>query len=244
MLTEPAHLQGAAQTAWGAAAAVYQSITFVAVLLIGANVLLLAGLYSATRVVGVGIVAASLLKFFSTSQLLVGGSLCAVAAGLRVRSDGGGGGLNADTTLLVLGGAVVTMSLLGLLAARWHSRCLLRLYEILAMLITLGLLAFVLGLTLLGVQGLANSAFLSQNWPYIRQIYPISKEDFLRILSNHITKLTVAGGLLLVVQSIVLIATCALRRALLPPRNESATTSERAGLIADDDSDDSDEQQV
>ena len=47
LLTEPGHKEGAARTAWGAAAAVYQSITFTALLLVVANVLLLAGLHFA-----------------------------------------------------------------------------------------------------------------------------------------------------------------------------------------------------
>ena len=135
LLTEPAHLGGAAQTAWGAASAVYQSITLVACLLIAANVLLLAGLYSATKVVGSGIVAAYLLNVVNLGQMIVGGGLCAVATGLHARSDGGGGGLQADAVLLVLGGGVLAMSLLGLLAARLYSRCLLRLYLWLATLV-------------------------------------------------------------------------------------------------------------
>ena len=250
LLTEPAHLGGAAQTAWGAASAVYQSITLVACLLIAANVLLLAGLYSATKVVGSGIVAAYLLNVVNLGQMIVGGGLCAVATGLHARSDGGGGGLQADAVLLVLGGGVLAMSLLGLLAARLYSRCLLRLYLWLATLVTLGLLAFVGGLTVIqytpqGMSMVTNSAFLAANWHYVRDVYPISKEDFLRLLLRHYTKLAIAGGLLLIVQLVVLVATCALRSALARPgRKESATTSERAGLMYDDDDDDDDEQMV
>ena len=91
---------------------------------------------------------------------------------------------------------------------------------------------------------LASSAFLSQNWQYVRQIYPISKEDFLRLLSRHYTKLSIAGGLLLAVQLVVLLATCLLRRALLAPRKEAGTIGERSGLMDDDDDDDDDEQMV
>jgi len=240
LLTEPAHLGGAAQTAWGAASAVYQSITLVAVLLLSANVLVLAGLYLATRVVGVGLVAASLLNVINGGQLLVGGGLCAVAAGLHARSDGGGGGLHVDAALLGLGGGVLAMSLLGLLAARLHSRCLLRLYGAVATFITLGLLAFVGGVNVFGVHALANSAFLSANWVYVRAVYPISKDDFLSLLSRHLTKLTIAAALLLAVQLVVVTATCALRRALLAPRKETATASERSGLMDDDDDDDDD----
>ena len=143
LLTEPAHLGGAAQTAWGAAAAVYKSITLVASLLLSANVLLLVGLYSASRVVGAGIVAASLLNVINLGQLLVGGGLCAVAAGLHARSEGGGGGLHADTILLALGGGVAGVSILGLLASRLHSGCLLRLYGLCALLGVTCLAAFV-----------------------------------------------------------------------------------------------------
>lgn len=250
LLTEPQHLGGAAQTAWGAASAVYQSITLVACLLLGANVLLLAGLYAAARVVGSGIVAASLLNVVNLGQLLVGGGLCAVAAGLHSRSNGGGGGLHADAILLVLGASVLAMSVLGLLASRLYSRCMLRLYLWLATLVTLGLLAFVSGLTLIEYAPqrmgmVTDSAFLSANWHYVRDVYPITKDDFLRLLSHHYTKLAVSGGLLLIVQLVVLLATCALRSALVRrPGNERATASEKAGLMYDDDDDDDDEQMV
>ena len=241
LLTEPAHLGGAAQTAWGAAAAVYKSITLVASLLLSANVLLLVGLYSASRVVGAGIVAASLLNVINLGQLLVGGGLCAVAAGLHARSEGGGGGLHADTILLALGGGVAGVSILGLLASRLHSGCLLRLYGLCALLGVTCLAAFVCVLSLLGVGNSAVSGFadpvLSQNWHYIRDVYPISKDDFLHLLSRHNAKLAIAGGLLLFVQLLALIATCVLRNALLSPK-ESASASERAGLISDDEDDD------
>lgn len=244
LMTEPAHLDGAAHTAWGAASAVYQSITLVAALLLAANALLLFGLYSACHVVGVGIVAANTLTVVNLGSMLVGGGLCAVAAGLHARSDGGGGGLEADTALLVLGGAVLAMSALGLLASRLHSRCLLRLYGGFALAVTVGLLAFVGVLSFVGVKGLSDSAFLTANWHYVRDIYPLSKEDFLRLLARHYTKLAIAGGLLLIVQLLVLTATCALRRAL-PGKKEAATASERMGLISDDGfDDDDDEQQV
>lgn len=234
----------ASATALGAAAAVYESITHVGIGLLAANVLLLAGLLSASRVIGAGIVAASLMNVINGGQLLVGGGLCAVATGLHTRSDGGGGGLHADSTLLALGGGVLAMAILGLLASRLHSRCLLRIYEGFALLLTLGLLGFVVGLSRLGVKGLAASSFLTQNWHYIQEVYPLSKDDFLRILSHHYTKLLIAGSLTLIVQLVVLTATCTLRRALVPPRKEAATYSERAGLISDSYDDDEEEAQI
>jgi hypothetical protein len=114
-----------------------------------------------SHVVGVGIVAANTLTVVNLGSMLVGGGLCAVAAGLHARSDGGGGGLEADTALLVLGGAVLAMSALGLLASRLHSRCLLRLYGGFALAVTVGLLAFVGVLSFVGVKGLSDSAFLT-----------------------------------------------------------------------------------
>ena len=195
-----------------------------------------------SRVVGAGFVARQLLDVINLGQLLVGGGLCVVAAGLHARSEGGGGGLRADSSLLILGGGVLAMATLGLLASRLHSRCLLRIYGFLAMLITLGLVAFVGGLTLLDrVHGIADSAFLASNWHYVRDIYPLSKEDFLSLLSRHYTKLAVVGGLLLVVQLVVITATCVLRSALVLRRKEAATASERAGLIDSDDDDDDDD---
>ena len=46
------------------------------------------GLYAAARVIGTGVVAAGMLDFINLGQLLVGGGLLAVAAGLHARSDG------------------------------------------------------------------------------------------------------------------------------------------------------------
>ena len=156
-----------------------------------------------------------------------------------------GGGLHADSALFALGGGVLGMALLGLLAARLHSRCLLQLYGAAWLLLTLGLVAFVGGIAVLGVEGLADSAFLSANWHYVREIAPITKEDFLRLLTHHYTKLAMLAALVLVVQFIVLTATCVLRRALLGPRDASySTSSERAGLMSSDDEDDDGEQMV
>ena len=231
LLTEPAHLGGAAHTGWEAASAVYQSITLVASLLGASNVLLLAGLYSASRVIGVHVIAANLLNVINCGQLLVGGGLCAVAGGLHARSDGS---VHADAALLVLGGGVLSMSLLGLLASGLHSRCLLRIYGAFSLLVTLKLLLFVGALYFLGVQGLADSRFLAENWHYVREIYPLNKEDFFKLLGRHWSKLMITSTILLIVQCIVLSASCALRRALLLPRKEMATASERAGLMEDD----------
>ena len=236
LLTEPQHMNGAARTAWGAAAAVYQSVTLAATLLLGCNVLLLAGLYAASRVIGAGVIAAHMLNVINCSQLLVGAALCAVAAGLHARAEGS---VHADAVLLVLGASVLALSSLGLLASRLHSRCLLRLYELLALLVTLGLVAFVVVLSLLGVKGISDSSFLEENWHFVRDIYPLAKEDFLRLLGNHWSKLMIAASLLSIVQLIVLAATCTLRRAVLAPGGkERATASERAGLISDGDASD------
>ena len=240
LLTEPQHMNGAARTAWGAAAAVYQSVTLAATLLLGCNVLLLAGLYAASQVIGAGVIAAHMLNVINCSQLLVGAALCAVAAGLHARAEGS---VHADAVLLVLGASVLALSSLGLLASRLHSRCLLRLYELLALLVTLGLVAFVVMLSLLGVKGISDSSFLEENWHFVREIYPLAKEDFLRLLGNHWSKLMIAASLLSVVQFIVLAATCTLRRAVLATGGkERATASERAGLISEGDF--SDDQEV
>ena len=238
LLTEPKHMGGASSTAWQAASAVYQSITFVAALLTGCNALLLAGLYSASRVVGAGIVASQLLVVVNCGQLLVGGGLCAVAAGLHERSDGS---VHADAALLALGVGVIAMSSLGLLASRLHVRCLLRLYSGCATLVTLGLLAFVVGLTMLGSKGIADSSFLAENWHYVREIYPLERKEFVSLLDRHLAKLKIAASILAFVQLLVVVASCILRRALMAPSKERATASERAGLIADDDDTEEDE---
>ena len=96
------------------------------------------------------------------------------------------------------------------------------------------------------VKGVAESAFLEQNWHYVRDLYPLSKEDFLRLLSHHYTKLTIAGGLMLLVQLLVLTATCVLRGAMVNVRYVQATADERSGLMgsSDDDSEEDDEQVV
>ena len=144
-----------------------------------------------------------------------------------------------DAALLVLGASVLAMSSLGLLASRVHScPCLLRLYGVLAMLVTLGLVAFVTTLAVLGVKGISDLSFLETNWHYVKQVYPLSKDDFLRLLRNHWSKLLIAGSLLAAVQLLVLTATCTLRRALLGASGkEKATVSERAGLITNSDDD-------
>ena len=237
LLTEPKHMNGAARTAWGAAAAVYQSVTLAAMLLLGCTVLLLAGLYAASKIIGPAVIAKHMLNVINCGQLLVGAGLCAVAAGLHARADGS---VHADAALLVLGASVLAMSSLGLLASRVHScPCLLRLYGVLAMLVTLALVAFVGGLALLGVKGISDLSFLEANWHYVHQVYPLSKEDFLRLLRNHWSKLLIAGSLLAAVQLLVLTATCTLRRALLGVGGgkEKASASERAGLITNSDDD-------
>ena len=241
LLTEPTHKDGAAQTAWGAASAVYQSITLTASLLLACLGLLLAGVASAGHVIGWGVIAANLLNVINGGQLLVGGGLVAVAAGLHQRSDGS---VHADVALLVLGTCVLLVSTIGLLGARLRSACLLRLYTLCSALVTLSLCVFVVGLGALGVQGLADSEFLAANWEYVRTVYPLSKEDFLRLLGRHWSKLMIATGLLTVVQLLVVTAAYVLRRAILPPRIERATASERAGLIADDDDDDGQDSDV
>ena len=237
LLTEPQHMNGAARTAWGAAAAVYQSVTLAAMMLLACVVLLLAGLYAASRVIGPGVIAHHMLNVINCGQLLVGAGLCAVAAGLHARADGS---VHADAALLVLGASVLAMSSLGLLASRAGASCpcLLRLYGVLAMLTTAGLVSFVGGLSFLGVKGISDSSFLESNWHYVRQVYPLSKEAFTQLLRNHWSKLLIAGSLLTIVQLLVLTATCVLRRALLRGGGggkERATASERAGLIADAD---------
>lgn len=237
LLTEPKHMNGAARTAWGAAAAVYQSVTLAAMLLLGCTVLLLAGLYETSKIIGPAVIAAHMLNVINCGQLLVGAGLCAVAAGLHARADGS---VHADAALLVLGASVLAMSSLGLLASRVHScPCLLRLYGLLAMLITLALIAFVGGLALLGVKGISDLSLLDANWHYVHQVYPLSKEDFQRLLRNHWSKLLISGSLLATVQLLVLTATCTLRRALLGAGGgkEKASASERAGLITNSDDD-------
>lgn len=181
------------------------------------------------RVIGWRTLAANLLNVINGGQFLVGGGLVAVAGGLHSRSDGT---VHADAALLALGVAVLIVSSIGLLAARLRSSCLLRCYTVCTMLLTFGLCAFVAGLEYLGVQGLADSAFLAANWHFVREIYPITREEFLKLLGRHWWKLAIAAGLLALVQLLVAIASCVLRRALLPPRIEKATESERTGLIA------------
>jgi hypothetical protein len=206
---------------------------------------LLVGLYTASKVIGVQVIAANLLNVINCGQLLVGAGLCAVAGGLHARADGS---VHADAALLILGGGVMSMSLLGLLAAALSSQCLLRIYNVFSLMVTLKLLLFVGMLYLLGAQGLADSAFLSANWHYVKDIYPLSKEDFFHLLSRHWSKLMITATLLLLVQLLVCSASCALRRALLyggqgggrggGKHGDAASASERAGLMEDDDDDD------
>ena len=243
LLTEPSHKHSAAQTAWGAASAVYHSITLTASLLATCNLLLLLGLYTASRVIGWATVTANLLTVINLGQLLVGGGLVAVAAGLHSRSDGS---LHADAALLVLGAGVLVVSSIGLLGSRLHSTCLLRVYSSLSTLVTAALLGFVAILYALGAKGLADSAFLSANWHYVHDLYPLSKDEFLSLLRRHWTKLMITSGLLALVQLLVVLASCVLRKALLGPRAdaERATASEKRGLIAEEEEDDDDLPQV
>ena len=95
-------------------------------------------------------------------------------------------------------------------------------------------------LSVLGVQGLADSDFVASNWHYISDIYPIPKHEFLQLLGRHWTKLMIASALLLFVQLLVVIASCVLRRHIAPSALEAASRSEQAGLIQDDDEDDDD----
>jgi len=233
LLTEPEHKAGAAHTAWEAASAVYQSITLTASMLLACDVLLLAGLYAAGHVIGWGTLASNLLNAINCGQLLAGSGLVAVAAGLQERSEGS---LHADAAMVVLGASVLAVSTVGLLGSQLHSSCLLRMYSVCSMLVTLALCIFVAGLSVLGVQGLADSAFLTNNWHYISDIYPIQKQDFLHLLGRHWTKLMIASTLLAFVQILVLGASCVLRKSLLSQLPERATLSEKASLVAGDDS--------
>ncbi len=234
LLTEPEHKDSATHTAWGAAAAVYQSITLTATLLLACNVLVLAGLLSAGHVVGWAAIASNLLNVINGGLLLAGGGLVAVAAGLHERAEGS---VHADAAMVALGAGVLAVSTVGLLGSRLHSACLLRLYTICSLLVTLALGAFVGGLSVLGVQGLADSTFISNNWHYVSDIYPIQKHEFLQLLGRHWTKLMIASALLLFVQLLVVIASCILRRSIAPGLPEPATQSEQAGLMDDDDDD-------
>jgi hypothetical protein len=245
------------QTAWGAAAAVYQSITLVATLLLVCHLLLLAGLAAAGRALGAGAVAERLLRAISSSQLLSGLLLGVIAASLHSRSDGT---VHADAALLCLALIVVAHGSLGLAAAHLRSPCLLRLHSSLSTATAVGLVCFVAALATLGVQGLASSAFLSANWHRIVAVDPrLTKEAFVSLLHRHWTKLLITASLLTVVQLVVLAASCVLRDALarktgrhhhglhrLHPSDEihmrdATRDEERAGLISG--SDDNEEPQ-
>jgi len=143
--------------------------------------------------------------------------------------------------VVALGGGVLAVSTIGLLGSKLQSRCLLRLYTVFSLLVTIALCAFVAGLSVLGVQGLADNSFLSTNWHYVSDVYPIQKHEFLHLLGRHWTKLMIASSLLAFVQLLVVSASCVLRRSLVAPLPEAATVSEKAGLIADDDDDDDDD---
>ena len=238
LLADPDHKSGAARSAWGAAAAVYQSITLTATLLLACDVLVLAGLFSAGNVIGWASLASNLLNVINGGLLLAGGGLVAVAVGLHGRAEGG---VHADTAMVALGAGVLAVSTIGLLGSRLHSACLLRLYTVCSTLITLALGVFVACLSVLGVQGLADSDFVASNWHYISDIYPIPKHEFLQLLGRHWTKLMIASALLLFVQLLVVIASCVLRRHIVPSALEAASRSEQAGLIQDDDEDDDDD---
>ena len=74
------------QTAWDAAAAVYQSITLTAGLIGTSELLLLFGLYAAGRVIGWRLVTSNLLLVINTSTALAGVSFAALAGGLLTRA--------------------------------------------------------------------------------------------------------------------------------------------------------------
>lgn len=231
LLTEADHNT----TAWGAAAAVYQSITLTASMLLACNMLLLAGLYSAGHVIGWGTIAANLLSVITCGQLLVGGGLVAVAVGLHSRAEIA---LPADAAMIALGVGVLAVSSFGLLGARFQSSCLLRAYSCCQTPITLALCAFVASLSMLGVQGVADSVFIAANWDYVAKYVPITKNEFMKLLGHHWSKLMIASSILAFIQLLVLCASCILRQSLLQPsRPEVATKSEQAGLIAEDDED-------
>jgi len=231
LLTEADHNT----TAWGAAAAVYQSITLTASMLLACNMLLLAGLFSAGHVIGWGTIAANLLSVITCGQLLVGGGLVAVAVGLHSRSEIA---LPADAAMIALGVGVLAVSSFGLLGARFQSSCLLRAYSCCQTPITLALCAFVASLSILGVQGVADSVFIAANWDYVAKYVPITKNEFMKLLGHHWSKLMIASSILAFIQLLVLCASCILRQSLLQPsRPEVATKSEQAGLIAEDDED-------
>ena len=73
----------------------------------------------------------------------------------------------------------------------------------------------------------------------VHDIYPITKDEFLKLLRRHWSKLLIASSLLATVHLLVLLATCALRRALSASTAAyyKATASERVGLMEGDDDD-------
>ena len=91
------------------------------------------------------------------------------------------------------------------------------------------------------VQGLADSPFLDQNWHYVVELYPISREDLLELLARRAYLLMIAGGIAACVLVLVLVSACILQRTLHADRLSSAavigTDSERTNLMAEDDDD-------
>ena len=73
--------------AWEVAAAVYESITITAALLLGADLLLLLGLYAAGGLIGWSKVSANLLAAVNTSTAVIGATLLTLGAGLRARAE-------------------------------------------------------------------------------------------------------------------------------------------------------------
>jgi len=183
-LTEPAHVDGAVErTAWEAAAAVYQSITLTAALIGSSELLMLLGLYAASKVIGWRPVTSNLLFVINSSAALAGLAFAALAGGLLTRAA-----TAFDVALLSLGFCMLLVSLVGLLGAKRNSRCVLRLYSSSMALVTLAMVAFIALLYHLGPDGLASNSFVNENWDQVEQIYPLSQRAFTEILAHHWTK--------------------------------------------------------
>lgn len=225
----------------------YRHADAAAWILITNTTLLLLSLLAACRAIGWRALARHSIMCISLVSGLVGAVTLAV--GVVLRSTSNIEHRFFDGAVMGLGGCVFVVSLVGIVASKNESRCLLRTYAGALLLLVLAIFAMVIYLLIDGTS--AVQVWLEHNWNQLSEHVctsaislcfagMMSKDEFATAASSHLLAITTMLVLLFLVLLVDLLMACVLqclvtRRAML---DEAAVEMESLVVRGDDDDDD------
>ena len=217
---------------------------------VAAASLLLVGLLAACRVVGWRGLARHSVMAISMASGLVGAATLAVGVVLKTTSNVDHRFF--DGAVMGLGGGVFLVSLVGIVASKRESRCLLKFYAlaIAALIVTL----FGVSIFLLTSGTSALQVWLEGNWdPIYEHIctsaislcrdHRITKDEFERRASAHLLEITTLIVLLLLVLLVDLMMACVLQYLVAKYGRADERALEMASLVRDGDDGERDEEE-